>query len=97
VTAGNASGIADGAAAVLVMSEDAAKVRGLVPLAVIEGHAISGVDPKVMGLGPVPSTRALLKRVGRDLRAPTTSSNSTKPSRRRCLPATGISASTPSV
>ena len=69
VTAGNASGIADGAAAVLVMSEEAARARGLEPLAVIEGHAISGVDPKVMGLGPVPSTRALMKRVGRELAA----------------------------
>ena len=53
----------------LVMSEDAARARGLTPLATIEGHAISGVDPKVMGLGPVPSTRALAKRVGRDIAA----------------------------
>ncbi len=65
VTAGNASGIADGAAAVLVMSEDAAKARGLKPLAVIEGWQAAGVDPKVMGLGPVPATRKLMDKLGR--------------------------------
>ncbi len=64
VTAGNASGIADGGAAVLVMSEAAAKRRGLKPLATIEAYAFSGVDPKVMGLGPVPATHKLLKKTG---------------------------------
>jgi acetyl-CoA C-acetyltransferase len=69
VTAGNASGIADGAAALLVMSDEAAQRRGLRPLAVVEGRAVAGVDPKVMGLGPVPSTRALLKKLDRKLDA----------------------------
>jgi acetyl-CoA C-acetyltransferase len=64
VTAGNASGIADGGAALLVMSEEAAKARGLKPLAVVEARAAAGVDPKVMGLGPVPAIAALLKKTG---------------------------------
>jgi acetyl-CoA C-acetyltransferase len=67
VTAGNASGIADGAAALLVAGAGAAADLGLEPMAVFEGHQAAGVDPKVMGLGPVPATRALLKRLGRDL------------------------------
>lgn len=62
VTAGNASGINDGAAAVLVMSEAKAKALGLTPLARIKSFATAGVDPKVMGMGPVPaSNRALAK------------------------------------
>jgi acetyl-CoA C-acetyltransferase len=62
VTAGNASGINDGAAAVLVMSEARAKALGLVPLARIKSFATTGVDPKIMGMGPVPaSTKALAK------------------------------------
>jgi acetyl-CoA C-acetyltransferase len=69
VTAGNASGIADGGAALLVMSEAAARARGLKPLAVVEARATAGVDPKVMGLGPVPATRALLKKTGLTLDA----------------------------
>ncbi|HYC76873.1 MAG TPA: acetyl-CoA C-acetyltransferase [Planctomycetota bacterium] len=67
VTAGNASGIADGAAALLLMSEATARKRGLKPLATFEGRAAAGVDPKVMGLGPVPSTAALMKRLGRKI------------------------------
>jgi acetyl-CoA acetyltransferases len=64
VTAGNASGINDGAAAVLVMSAAKAKTLGLKPLAVIKGYASGGVDPSVMGLGPVPATRAALEKAG---------------------------------
>ena len=65
VTAGNASGIADGAAALIVMSARAARDLGLEPLATFEAHAAAGVDPKVMGLGPVPATRELMERLGR--------------------------------
>ena len=62
VTAGNASGLNDGAAAVLVMSEARAKALGLTPLARIKSFATTGVDPKIMGMGPVPaSTKALAK------------------------------------
>jgi acetyl-CoA C-acetyltransferase len=64
VTAGNASGINDGAAAVLVMSEARAKELGLVPLARIKAFASAGVDPKVMGMGPAPSSRKALKKAG---------------------------------
>ena len=62
VTAGNASGINDGAAAVMLMEADKAKARGLRPLARLVSYAVAGVDPKIMGIGPVPaSTRALQK------------------------------------
>ena len=64
VTAGNASGINDGAAAVLVMSGTEAARRGLVPLARIVSTGLAGVDPAVMGLGPVPAVRAALARAG---------------------------------
>jgi acetyl-CoA C-acetyltransferase len=65
VTAGNASGIADGAAALVVASARSARELGAPVLAVFEAHASAGVDPKVMGLGPVPATRALMEKVGR--------------------------------
>ena len=64
VTAGNASGINDGAAALIVMSATEASKRGLAPLARIAGFATAGVDPSVMGTGPIPSTRKVLGRVG---------------------------------
>jgi acetyl-CoA C-acetyltransferase len=64
VTAGNASGINDGAAAVVVMSADRAKELGLKPLAKIKGYASGGVDPAYMGLGPVPATRKVLSKLG---------------------------------
>ena len=64
VTAGNASGINDGAAALIVMSASEASKRGLTPLARIAGFATAGVDPSVMGTGPIPSTRKVLARVG---------------------------------
>jgi acetyl-CoA C-acetyltransferase len=61
VTAGNASGINDGAAAVIVMSAEKAKELKLEPLAKIKGYASGGVDPAYMGLGPIPATRKLFK------------------------------------
>jgi acetyl-CoA acyltransferase len=64
VTAGNASGVNDGAAAVLVASEDAVRRYGLQPLARIAGLATAGVEPRIMGVGPVPATRKLLERQG---------------------------------
>lgn len=67
VTAGNASGINDGAAAVIVASERGAKRHGLTPLARVVGSAAAGVEPRVMGIGPVPATAKLLGRLGLDL------------------------------
>ena len=64
VTAGNASGINDGAAAVLLMSAEKAKALGLKPLARIVAAAAAGVEPRTMGLGPVPATRKALERAG---------------------------------
>jgi acetyl-CoA C-acetyltransferase len=64
VTAGNASGINDGAAAVLVMSEDKAKALGLKPLARIKAFATAGVDPAIMGTGPIPASTKCLERAG---------------------------------
>lgn len=64
VTAGNASGINDGAAAVVVMAASTARDLGLKPLARIVAYAKAGVDPKVMGTGPIPASRACLKKAG---------------------------------
>ncbi len=64
VTAGNASGLNDGAAALLVMSEDKAKELGLKPMAVISACASAGVDPAIMGTGPVPATKKCLAKAG---------------------------------
>jgi len=64
VTAGNASGINDGAAAVVVMSEARAKALGAKALARIRAFASSGVDPKIMGMGPVPASRRALEKAG---------------------------------
>ncbi len=64
VTAGNASGINDGAAVLVVMSAEQAAKRGLTPLARIASFATAGVDPAVMGTGPIPSTRKALARAG---------------------------------
>jgi acetyl-CoA C-acetyltransferase len=64
VTAGNASGINDGAAAVLVMSVEKARELGLKPMVKIVSYASAGVDPKVMGLGPIPATRKALQKGG---------------------------------
>ncbi|MDR2132456.1 MAG: thiolase family protein [Clostridiales Family XIII bacterium] len=67
VTAGNSSGMNDGASAVLVMSEDKCADLGLTPLAKIVGAASAGVDPRLMGLGPVPATRKALAKAGLSL------------------------------
>ena len=64
VTAGNASGINDAAAAVVLMEAGAAKARGLQPLARLVAYAHAGVDPKYMGIGPVPASQAALKKAG---------------------------------
>ena len=68
ITAGNASGINDGAAAMIVASEEAAKAHGLRPRARILGMASAGVEPRVMGIGPVPAVRKLLGRLGMAIR-----------------------------
>jgi len=64
VTAGNASGINDGAAAVIMMSASKAQELGLTPLARIKAYALSGLDPSIMGMGPVPAARACLEKAG---------------------------------
>jgi 3-oxoadipyl-CoA thiolase len=64
VTAGNASGINDGAAALVIASEERARSLGVEPLAAFAGSAVAGVDPAVMGIGPVPAVRKLLGRTG---------------------------------
>ena len=64
VTAGNASGVNDGAAALVLASGDAVKSQGLKPMARLVGYAHTGVEPTIMGIGPVSATRAVLKRVG---------------------------------
>ena len=64
VTAGNASGVNDGAAALVVMSKEKADALGLKPLATIVSYANAGVDPSIMGIGPVPSTRKALEKAG---------------------------------
>ncbi len=64
VTAGNASGVNDGAAAMIIASEAAVKAHGLAPRARITGMASAGVPPRIMGIGPVPSTRKLMERLG---------------------------------
>jgi len=64
VTAGNSSGICDGAAALVVMAEDAARARGIRPMARVVGWASAGVDPRIMGWGVVPATNKLLAKLG---------------------------------
>src|SRR5262245_8404294 len=64
VTAGNSSGINDGAAALVIASEEKARELGAEPLGAFVGSAVAGVDPRVMGIGPVPAVRKLLDRVG---------------------------------
>src|SRR5688500_1019954 len=67
VTAGNASGINDGAAALVIASEERAKDLGIEPLGAFVASAVAGVDPRVMGIGPVPAVRKLLDRAGIDV------------------------------
>jgi acetyl-CoA acyltransferase len=64
VTAGNASGVNDGAAALIIASEAAARRHGLTPMARVMGGASAGVPPRIMGIGPVPATRKLCARLG---------------------------------
>ena len=64
VTAGNASGVNDGAAALIVATEEAAKRNGLTPRARFLGAAVAGVPPRIMGIGPAPASEKLLKRLG---------------------------------
>ena len=64
VTAGNSSGINDGAAALVVASEERARELGVEPLGTFRGSAVAGVDPRVMGIGPVPAVRRVLARAG---------------------------------
>ena len=67
VTAGNASGLNDGAAAVVVASEEKARALGIEPLGSFVASAVAGVDPRVMGIGPIPAVRKLLARTGVEL------------------------------
>lgn len=64
VTAGNASGVNDGAAAMLIASQSAASEHGLEPIARIVGMSVAGVEPRIMGIGPVPASRKVLSRAG---------------------------------
>jgi 3-oxoadipyl-CoA thiolase len=64
VTAGNSSGLNDGAAALVISSEEKARELGIRPLGAFVGSAVAGVDPRVMGIGPVPAVRKLLERTG---------------------------------
>jgi 3-oxoadipyl-CoA thiolase len=64
VTAGNASGVNDGAAALVIASEEKARELGIEPMGAFVGSAVAGVDPRVMGIGPVPAVRKLLERAG---------------------------------
>jgi 3-oxoadipyl-CoA thiolase len=66
ITAGNAAGINDGAAALVIASEEKARELGVEPLGAFVGSAVAGVDPRVMGIGPVPAVRKLLARAGVD-------------------------------
>ena len=67
ITAGNSSGITDGASATVLISEDEATRQNVKPLARIMGYAIAGVDPKIMGIGPVPAVKKLLAKTGMKL------------------------------
>jgi acetyl-CoA acyltransferase 2 len=67
VTAGNASGIVDGAAAMVVSTAEYAKKRGLKPLGRLVSYGVAGVDPKIMGIGPVPASKQALKKAGMTL------------------------------
>ena len=66
VTAANASGINDAASALVLMEKSAAEARGLKPMARMRGYAVAGVDPSIMGIGPVPAVRQLIDRHRRE-------------------------------
>jgi len=67
VTAGSASGVCDGAGAVIVASEEAVKKHNLKPLARLVGFGIAGVDPSIMGIGPAPAIRMVLEKAGKKI------------------------------
>lgn len=67
VTAGNSSGLNDAASALVLMSREKAEELGVKPMAVIRAHAVAGVDPNIMGIGPVPATRKALEKAGLNL------------------------------
>ena len=67
VTAGNSSGINDGAAALVIASEEKARALGIEPLGIFLGSAAAGVDPRVMGIGPIPAVQKVLGRTGIDV------------------------------
>lgn len=67
VTAGNSSGLNDGASVLVIMAREKAEELGLKPLATIRAYAVAGVDPNIMGIGPVPATRKVLKKAGLSL------------------------------
>src|SRR5690606_21954071 len=67
ITAGNASGVNDGAAALILATEEAAKRHGLTPRARLVAMATAGVPPRIMGIGPAPATQKLLERTGRKI------------------------------
>lgn len=67
VTAGNSSGLNDAAAALVIMSREKARERNIQPMAVVKAHSVTGVDPNVMGIGPVPAVRKVLKKSGLSL------------------------------
>jgi 3-oxoadipyl-CoA thiolase len=69
VTAGNSSGINDGAAALVIASEEKARALGIEPLGTFLGSAVAGVDPRVMGIGPIPAVQKVLERTGIDVSA----------------------------
>ena len=75
MTAGNASGINDGAAALVIASEEKARELGVEPLGTFVGSAVAGVDPRVMGVGPIPAVRKVLERARHRRRATSTSSS----------------------
>ena len=75
VTAGNSSGLNDGAAALVIASEEKARELGVEPLGTFVGSAVAGVDPRVMGIGPVPAVRKLLGPRRRRRQASSTSSS----------------------
>lgn len=68
VTAGNSSGLNDAASALVIMSREKAEELGLTPLAVIRAYTVSGVDPNIMGIGPVPATRKVMEKAGLSIR-----------------------------
>ena len=92
VTAGNACPLNDGAAAVLVMSEEKARERGLKPRARIVASAVAAVRPEIMGLGPIPAVRAVLEAAGMTIED--IDASWTRRSRRRCCRAATSWAST---